>query len=289
VLTRRQRESYFETGYLLLESFVSEAWLERLWEVTDRLVEESRSRTRSDTVFDLEPDHSAQSPRLRRISHPVELDPVYEEFGLGGPIVDIAEDLLGPDLKFHHSKLNLKWSGGGEEVKWHQDIQFYPHTNYSPLTIGVYMTDVGDEMAPMGVVPGSQNGELFDLYDDDEQWTGAIKERDLARVDLASVVWLKGPKGSVTVHNCRTVHGSTANHSPRFRPLLLHSYAAADAIHLTSLLDNQPHSNTIIRGRAAKWIEYDPRPCLMPPDWSAGYTSIFALQQEDAGNRTAAE
>ena len=37
----------------------------------------------------------------------------------------------------------------------------------------------------------------------------------------------------------------------------------------------------MIRGEAARWAEFDPRPCLIPPDWSKGYTSIFALQQEE--------
>ena len=32
----------------------------------------------------------------------------------------------------------------------------------------------------------------------------------------------------------------------------------------------------------ARWSHHDPRPCLMPPDWSGGYTSIFALQQEES-------
>jgi hypothetical protein len=26
---------------------------------------------------------------------------------------------------------------------------------------------------------------------------------------------------------------------------------------------------------------HDPRPCLLPPDWSGGCTSIFALQQQE--------
>jgi hypothetical protein len=34
-----------------------------------------------------------------------------------------------------------------------------------------------------------------------------------------------------------------------------------------------------VRGRPARWARHDPRPCLVPPDWSGGYTSIFALQQ----------
>ena len=37
-----------------------------------------------------------------------------------GPAADIAADLLGPDLKFHHAKLNYKWHSGGEVVSWHQ-------------------------------------------------------------------------------------------------------------------------------------------------------------------------
>ena len=61
----------------------------------------------------------------------------------------VAEDLLGADVSFHHSKLNFKWGGGGQEIKWHQDIQFWPHTNYSPLTIGCYLEDVDDAMGPM--------------------------------------------------------------------------------------------------------------------------------------------
>lgn len=282
VLSDAQRRFYFEHGYLHLDGFVSDGWLDRLWAVTNRFIEDSRRCTASNDVFDLEPAHTADSPRLRRLNHPVTQDPVLEEFGLRGPIVDLAEDLLGPNVKFHHSKLNFKWSGGGEEVKWHQDIQFWPHSNYSPLTIGVYMADVDDEMGPMGVIPGSHEEDLFDLYDDDGQWVGAIHDRDLPRVRLGDVVWLKGKRGSVTIHNCRMVHGSMPNESSRSRPLLLHTYAAADAITLfPGIVDNIALSNSVIRGEAARWAEFDPRPCLIPPDWSRGYTSIFALQQEE--------
>jgi len=288
VLTQDQRAFYFETGYLMLPSFVTEEWLARLAAVTDRFIEQSRGLSASDSVFDLESDHSADNPRLRRVTFPVEHDPVYEEFGLRGPIVDIAEDLLGPDVKYHHSKLNFKWADGGEEVKWHQDIQFWPHSNYSPLTIGVYMDDVDDVMGPMGVIPKSHEGELFDLYGADGNWVGAIDNGDLPRVPLDEAVWLKRPRGSVTVHNCRMVHGSQPNNSPRSRPLLLHTYAAADALTFQgSVVDNVPLSNTIVRGEPARWIEFDPRPCLIPPDWSKGYTSIFALQQEEGAGEAA--
>ena len=131
VLTQAQREAYFRNGYLSIEGFVDKSWLDRLWAATDAFVEESKGLEKSDDKFDLEPDHSADNPRLRRLTWPASHHETYWEFGNRGPIVDVAEDLLGPDLKFHHSKLNFKWSDGGEEVKWHQDFPFYPHSNGS--------------------------------------------------------------------------------------------------------------------------------------------------------------
>ncbi len=172
VVTQEQREAYFRDGYLALEGFVEQDWLDRLWQVTESFIEESRGQTQSDDTFDLEPDHTADAPRLRRLSWPVSHHPLYWEFASRGPIVDVAEDLLGPDVVFHHSKLNFKWAGGGEEVKWHRDISYWPHTNYSPLTIGAYIYDVGPDQAPLGVIPGSHDGELFDQYNNKDEWVG---------------------------------------------------------------------------------------------------------------------
>lgn len=281
VLTQEQREFYFENGYLLLERIVSEDWLERLRNVTAAFVEQSKSLSKSDAVFDLEPDHTAERPRLRRLTSPVEQHPTYWEFASDSVLVDVAADLVGSDVKFHHSKLNFKWAEGGEEVKWHQDIQYWPHTNYSPLTIGLYMDDVGPEQGPLGVIPRSHNGDLFSLYDDDGQWVGCLSDVDVARVGIDDAVYLMGPAGSVTVHNCRTVHGSKRNESDLGRPLLLNVYSAADAFTYTANPLPSRYSGAVVRGREAIWAHHDPRPCLVPPDWSGGYTSLFALQKDE--------
>ena len=280
VLSQAQRESYFRDGYLLLERFVPDDWLATLRGLSAHFIEESRSQTASDEKFDLEPDHCATAPRLRRLTQPVRYHSDYWRFASESCITDLAEDLLGPDIMFHHSKLNFKWSGGGEEVKWHQDIQYYPHTNYSVLAIGVYLEDVDETMGPMGVIPGAHEGELFDLYDRNDCWAGAISDHDLARVPVEKAVYLQGPAGSVTVHNCRMVHGSRPNLNPaRSRPLLLNSFSSADALPVTPYHNASRYSGEIVRGKRTRWIHYDPRPCLMPPDWSGGYTSIFAIQQ----------
>ncbi len=281
VLTLEQREFYFENGYVLLESVVPMETITRLRAVTEAMVERSRSVNQSDAIFDLEPLHSADAPRLRRLSSPVEHDPLYWEFTANSVIADIAADLVGPDVKFHHSKLNFKWAEGGEEVKWHQDIQSWAHTNYSPLTIGTYLYDVGPEQGPLGVIPGSHKGPLFNQYNDKDQWIGNISDSDLETVDVDKADYLMGPAGSVTVHNCRTIHGSKPNLSDQGRPLLLNVYSSADAFtYMANPLQTQ-YAGAIVRGKAAREAFIDPRPCILSPDWSGGYTSLFAVQQKE--------
>ncbi len=282
VLNAEQKAFYEDQGYLLLEQFVSNEWLDRLNQAVDHFIDLSRQTDDSTAAILVEPGHTRANPRLRRIPHTVIHHPVFEEFGLRGPLLDLAEDLLGADVCFHHSKLNFKWSQGGEEVKWHQDIQFWPHTNYSPMTIGAYLNDVTPEMAPMGVIPGSHKQPLFNLADEQGQWTGALNDHDLTRVNLDSVVWLQGPAGSVTVHSCRMVHGSAPNKSFEMRPLLLHTYTAADAHPTTNLMEGIPFSGQVVRGHACENPRHDAEPCPMPPDFRGNYSSIFAVQQGDA-------
>jgi ectoine hydroxylase-related dioxygenase (phytanoyl-CoA dioxygenase family) len=279
-LSPEQRRFYFAQGYLHLPGFLDHAWLAKLTALMEAFIDESRDCSHSDAKFDLDVGHSAATPRLRRLCQPVAHHSLFWELASDSPITDVAEDLLGPDIKFHHSKLNFKWAAGGQEVKWHQDLPFWPHTNDSVLTIGVYLADVDETMGPMGVVPGSHRGEIFSLYDDHHVWTGAIGPTDIARAGLERAVYLKGPAGSVTVHHCRTVHGSRPNRHPACsRPLLLQSYSSADAIPVTPYVMPSRFDGAIVRGAPARLIEFEGGKIEAPPDWSGGYTSIFALQQ----------
>jgi ectoine hydroxylase-related dioxygenase (phytanoyl-CoA dioxygenase family) len=278
VLTSEQRAAYERDGFIAVAGLVGEDWLRRLRAVTSEFVEHSRALTESNILFDLEPDHTAESPRLRRLVSPADLHETFWEFMSTSVIVDMVEDLIGPDVKFHHSKLNFKAPRGGEEVKWHQDIQFWPHTNYSPLTVGVFLSDVEPNMGNVGFVPGSHLGELFDEYDGDT-WVGCISDASLARVNVAAAVFPVGPAGSITVHNCRTVHGSAPNRSSRERPLLLQTYSAADAFPYTDLVRRSPHGDMLIRGKPARWARHDPRPCQVGPTEPR---TIFEVQQRES-------
>ncbi|MFT7598309.1 MAG: ectoine hydroxylase [Acidimicrobiales bacterium] len=287
LLSPEQLEHYRTRGYLQLPSFVGDSWLSQLRAASAEFIAKSREITTSTKMLDLEPDHRPDHPRLRRLVSPVDYHETFRRFTLEGPAAQLACALLGGPARYHHSKLNYKWADGGAEVKWHQDIQFWPHTDFSPLTIGVYLDDVDDEMGPMGVLPESHTGTLYDLYADDGSWAGALKDEDIAGIDLEDMAWLKGPAGSVTVHNCCMVHGSVPNSSPRPRPLLLQTYSAIDSYPVAHIGANGVTGRSggaIVGGTAPQMLDIGGRVMRGAPDWSAkgGPPTIFGSQQSNA-------
>ena len=272
---------YAERGYLHFESAVPDETLVELQTAAAEFVEASRSMEESGKILDLEPGHSPEAPRIRRLNSPVDRHPAFYSFAIEGFAAQLACRLLGGPVRFHHSKLNFKWSHGGVEIRWHQDIQFWPHTDFSPLTIGVYLEDVTDSMGPMGVLPGSQLGPLYDQYLPDGSWAGAISDTNVEELNLKDIVWLTGPAGSVTVHNCCMVHGSLPNDSDSGRPLLLQTYSRADSYPIAHIGANGvtgPTSGTIIGGSSSQALSIEGRKFVGAPDWSragAPTTSAF--------------
>jgi len=283
VLPQRERERYFEDGFLTVPGYVGEAWLARLRAVVTVKIEQSRALAASDDQFDLAPDHTAEKPNIRRLRKAVDQHPELWEFAKDPAVVDLCADLLGPDIRFHSSKLNFKWSEGGDAVRWHQDIQAWPHTNDAVLTFGVYLEDTGPEQGPLTALPGTHRGAIFDQFDDVGNWTGAVTPRDVATLSIDRARELCGPAGTVVLIHSRLVHGSAVNYSARMRPLLLNVYSAADALAIAPAPATTRRTGVIVRGHEATHVHMEPYPAKLPPRWDqVGYRSIFAAQNTTA-------
>jgi ectoine hydroxylase-related dioxygenase (phytanoyl-CoA dioxygenase family) len=277
ILTQAQRQKYFTDGYVSVEEIVPSNILAELQRVTAEFTEKSRDIIVSDDTFDISPSHSADNPVLRRLKSPDIRHKAYWNI-ITGLMADVAADLVGPNVVFHHSKLNFKWYDANDTVKWHQDIQFFPHTNYNVLTIGCYLADTDMNNGPLAALRGSHNEKLYDQYDTNGRWTGMLSDDDASSLDDSLVEYMTGKAGSITIHNARTLHYSPASKDPVPRPLLLSTYTSSDSKPYT--LNSSPTKNTykVVRGEEVRWAEHDPRPCQIPPDWSGGYRSIYATQ-----------
>jgi len=280
ILTEDQRAAYFRDGYLVLENYVSADWLSRLRAAMTEVVDRSRAETRSGDVYVLEQGHSAADPRLHRVTSPQDQHATFWDFISDPVMTDLVADVVGPDVKFHHAKLNVKAGKGSREFKWHQDIQAWPHTDYSPVTVGVYIDGCSDDQGPLAFVPGSHEGPLYTMYDEKGGFAVALREADARQIRESEVKRAIGGPGTTLLLNCRTIHGSTQNRSSAARPLLLPVYSSADSFCYVPSPISSPHMGDIVRGKPATYASFDLRPCELPPDWRAGYRAPWSLQQE---------
>ena len=227
VLTAEQQAFYAENGYLVLEGRVPEATVQAIRAEIARFEEIAATMTASDDRLDLEDSHTADDPRLRRIKLPHTQSDIMRELMYSDTILAPARDLIGPNLRLHTTKLNMKKAGYGAAVEWHQDYAFYPHTNDDILAIGVLIDDMGPENGPLMVFPGSHRGPVYDHHVDGV-FAGAMLPEAVG-LDMKDAVQLTGPAGSISIHHGRIVHGSALNRSDRARRLLFYEMMAADA------------------------------------------------------------
>jgi len=281
-LDQDQQKFFFEQGYQVFPELIDEQHLITLRTALTKVVDASRELTHSSNRFDLEKGHTADNPRLRRATCVDDFDPIIWDVCSNSVIPDIAVDILGPNIRFRDIMANFKWSGGGAEVKWHQDIAFYPHTNAGTCQFLLFLEDVGPEQGPLQVIPGSHKGPIFEHYDMQREWTGAIKDSDLASVHMDKMVTLTGKAGTVSVHHSRTIHGSTCNLSANSRPAFVITYSAADAIPYTAAPYLSSHYGVLVRGCQPSHAHHEELHMPLPPDWSDGYTSIFHHQEQEA-------
>ncbi|WP_313311053.1 phytanoyl-CoA dioxygenase family protein [Pulveribacter sp.] len=283
VLTEAQRLQFFRDGFLVVENYVPEPWLERLRAATRDLVERSRAVRESDATFILEEGHSAESPRLHRVSSPQDHHEEMWAFMRDPVMTDLVADVVGPDVKFHHAKLNVKSGKGSGGFDWHQDIPAWPHTDYSPVTVGVYINGCRPDQGPLSFLPGSHNGPLYSMYDDEGNFVVRIREADLAWVTEDMVARPTGGPGTTVLLNCRTVHGSSPNRSADPRLLLLPVYSSADSFPYTANPIPSVHQGDVVRGQPARHASFDTRSCELPPDWRFGYKTVWQHKKKPAG------
>jgi len=227
VLTADQKAFYDENGYLVLENRIPPKIIDDIRAEIAKYTETARGLTESSAEIDLEDTHTPDAPRVRRIKLPHTHNAVMRDLMYSDHVLAPARDLIGPDLRLHTTKLNMKSAGFGAAVEWHQDFAFYPHTNDDVLAIAVILDDMEMENGPLMVFPGSHKGPIHDHHVDGV-FAGAM-DLKACGFDMKDAVPLMGPAGSISIHHGRIVHGSALNTSAQDRRLLFYEMMAADA------------------------------------------------------------
>ncbi|MTI11323.1 phytanoyl-CoA dioxygenase family protein [Curvivirga aplysinae] len=258
-LTKEQIEQFNRDGFLVVENAIDPELLQQMKDDFNNWVDESRKfeNPYGETVdgrprFDLETGHNAAQPGLRRVNAPVEVSKAYYDAMINSNVGNYVADLVGANVKFHHSKINSKLPKTKTVVKWHQDFPFTPHTNDDLITCLFMVDDVTEENGPLEVVAGSHKKEIHTLWHDGV-FTGAVKDDVTADCIKKSVI-CTGKAGSVALMHTRTLHGSAPNNSDKPRTLFICVYSAEDAIPVSPNPVPTEYEGLIVRGQKTNKI-----------------------------------
>jgi ectoine hydroxylase-related dioxygenase (phytanoyl-CoA dioxygenase family) len=133
-------------------------------------------------------------------------------------ILDMVEQLIGPDIILWGCQAFCKPGGDGLEVPWHQDGQYWPIRPLATCTAWIAIDDSTVDNGCLRVLPGSHRDRaVFEHYVDSREnltLTNAIESRHMAGYDKVDI---ELAAGQMSLHDVYMVHGSNQNLSPNRR------------------------------------------------------------------------
>ncbi len=197
------------------------------------------------TRLEMEPNQSPDGTRVRRLYEPCTHYSRFRALSESGELLDSLARLLGENLLFHYSKLNMKPAAIGSVVEWHQDLAYYPMTNSDSLAVLFYLDNADRQNGCLQAIPGVHRHGILD-HASQGYFRGQITER----VDESRAVAIEGSAGTAIFLHGMTPHASAPNTSQRPRRTLILGYRAADAypIYVGETTPNAERYVRLVRG-----------------------------------------
>lgn len=229
-LTNGQKAFFEDNGYLPYERVLSDDELVQLRQrsediIAGRVDHIPERYVQFEATFRDEQDPGQDRlDQVRKMTHLCYFDDLFEAVARKPDIVDVIEDLLGPNIKFYCDQLMMKPRFNGTVTHWHQDSVAWPQ--FAPqnhVSCWVALDDATVENGCMTVLPGSH------------KW-GPIERRckqaflESSRVPEPVPVEVKA--GHCMFHHGLNFHRTGANPTPnRRRGLALH-YIPSESLYL---------------------------------------------------------
>ena len=223
MLTPEEKQFYDENGFILKKAIASTEEIEKIREeiqnIHNRMAEEPTEGVGlSWEEFD-DPD---LPPRLKQLMNSEVISPTLNKILRSDIMLNIIEQMIGPDVSLYHSKLLPKDAKDGTSIPWHQDYAYWNRDDNRPLMVNCQLAidATTQENGCIQFVPGSHKRGLqehqrrqqtFGVFlsrseDSDKSEPGHYHER-------ADAVQVEMEPGDGVFFNALIIHGSAANTS----------------------------------------------------------------------------
>jgi phytanoyl-CoA hydroxylase len=249
MLNGEQVNQFRRLGYTFLPGLLSSSKVTVLLKEVESICAGATRARHDGSRMEMEPKQPQEGTLVRRIYEPCTHYTTFRRLADCEELLDCVEQLLGPNLCFHYSKLNMKPPSIGSVVEWHQDLLYYPLTNRDSVAVLFYLDDTDRQNGCLQVIPRKHLGPPLD-----HTLNGVFQGRITEPVDESEAVSLEGSAGTAIFMHGMTPHASAPNTSPKPRRTLILSYRAADAFPVyvkTSTEEAESHVR-LVRGERVR-------------------------------------
>lgn len=234
-LTDEQLKTYAEQGYLIIRGIIRPEGVKQMQE------ECMAAWNKEKEAFD--PNKSwLQNSLLVNIHHQA---PTVRDYYFDGPMVDIATQLIGPNVKGATSQLTFKMKGNTKPFGWHQDNGYGELEPYNAITTLTALDDTDRGNGCLWLIPGSHKQGQIRVKQDEEQKKS--QSEIVVDADDSLAIPMEMKAGDALIFSCWMLHKSDGNYSTdRDRRILFLRYADADAVEVYN--NRQPRLGRLVHG-----------------------------------------
>ena len=142
----------------------------------------------------------------------------FLQLAMHPPIIDLVEQLIGPDIILWGCHVFCKPASEGYETPWHQDGHYWPIRPLANCTVWVALEPSTQENGCLRVIPGSHNAkQLYEHLHEDRNDLTLNQRMAEGTFDESQAADLELQPGEMSMHDIYMIHGAKANTSQQRR------------------------------------------------------------------------
>jgi phytanoyl-CoA hydroxylase len=274
MLTNAQLEQYRSQGFCVEHNLFTDEESAQMLREMDSICAGATLAHHDARRLEMEPNQPREGTKVRRIYDPCLHYEMFRDLAGGEKLVECMVQLLGPDVLFFSSKINVKPAEIGSVIEWHQDMAYGPLTNRSVVAVLVYLDDADLDNGCLQAVPG-----IHSMLD--HSLDGFFQGRITESFDTSNAVPIEGKRGTTVFFNGLVPHASSVNTSSRPRRTLILGYRAADAfpIHIGEMTAKADQFVRLVHGKPSPVARFD-MDSVYIPRYPGETKSLYDLQEK---------
>lgn len=212
-LTEAEVSQYLEQGYLIPEFRLAQGRVDQLRQALAQLIRDNPDVRPEKLVSAHVVGHNGASN-----ADGVRGSKDFLDFAMEPDILDMVEQVIGPDIILWGCHVFCKPAGDGLETPWHQDGHYWPIRPLANCTVWVALDESTIENGCLRVIPRSHAARVSHphLVEDRQEMVLQLRTAQDA-FDEREAVDLELQPGQMSMHDVHMIHGARVNHSTKRR------------------------------------------------------------------------